>query len=286
MDSHERRTFQDPTGPYQLPNDAPEHDRLDAQSASIIALMNNKPIHAPLSSPKKILDIGCGTGAMTVILAKQFPQAQVIGIDIAPVPADRHGQTPSNVTYIQGDIRQLINSQDPNFQAASFDFIFERLLILALTDWPGHISAISSLLKPNGWLECQEFEWTIYAASGERPMESMEAYAAVVADSEKIGLNVNIGRELPEIFRSGGGFGEVKHEIYECAPHERVDRPELIGLERQIPDLWRFMIGKICSGKRSEEDIAKYQREFNEMWTSKLDGTERHRMHVVIGQKK
>lgn len=223
---------------------------------------------------------------MTVILAKLYPQAEVIGIDIAPVPQNRHGQTPSNVTYVQGDVRELIKSKDSKFQPGSFDYIFERLLILGITDWPGHISAISSLLKPSGWLECHEFAWRIYAASGAPLLQDKEAFKAVEAGGKEIGLNLQIGSELADTFRSTGNFGEVKEVVYGCSPKERADRPELIGLERQILGLFQLMIRKMCGGRRSEEDIERFQREIAETWEKELDGSERYRMFVVTGQKK
>lgn len=34
--------------------------------------------------PKRILDLGCGTGSTTVLLQEVFPQAQVIGLDLSP----------------------------------------------------------------------------------------------------------------------------------------------------------------------------------------------------------
>ena len=42
---------------YKLPNDAQEHDRLNAQAAGLVKLMNGQPFHAPLSGPAKILDM-------------------------------------------------------------------------------------------------------------------------------------------------------------------------------------------------------------------------------------
>lgn len=221
---------------------------------------------------------------MTVILAKRYPQAEVIGIDLAPVPADRHGKTPSNITYVQGDVQDLI-SKDPRFQVGSFDYVFERLLILGITDWPGHISAISGLLKPNGWLECHEFAWRLYSPSEKNILESDPAYQAVKADGTAIGLNLEIGSELDDVFRSVGVFGDIQQSTYECAAKERADRPELIGLERQILGLFQLMINKMCTGKRSEAEIEKYQREIAETWETKLDGSERYKMFVVTGQK-
>jgi ubiquinone/menaquinone biosynthesis C-methylase UbiE len=34
--------------------------------------------------PRRILDLGCGTGSMTRLLQQQFPQAAVIGLDLSP----------------------------------------------------------------------------------------------------------------------------------------------------------------------------------------------------------
>ena len=34
--------------------------------------------------PRRILDLGCGTGSTTLLLKKAFPEAEVIGIDLSP----------------------------------------------------------------------------------------------------------------------------------------------------------------------------------------------------------
>jgi len=39
---------------------------------------------ALLSPPRRILDVGCGTGVLSRALAERFPSAEVWGIDIAP----------------------------------------------------------------------------------------------------------------------------------------------------------------------------------------------------------
>lgn len=51
-----KRAFQDGSR-YHLPKDQPEHERLDTQSASLAAIMNNRPLHAAPSNPKRILDM-------------------------------------------------------------------------------------------------------------------------------------------------------------------------------------------------------------------------------------
>ena len=41
-------------------------------------------VKAIVGNPKKILDIGCGTGSATIMLKQSFPQAEVIGLDLSP----------------------------------------------------------------------------------------------------------------------------------------------------------------------------------------------------------
>jgi trans-aconitate methyltransferase len=44
---------------------------------------------------------------MTILLAKTFPDAAVIGVDKSPVPVLH--EKPANVTFIQRNIKDLLN---------------------------------------------------------------------------------------------------------------------------------------------------------------------------------
>lgn len=41
-------------------------------------------LEAIQTKPRRILDLGCGTGSMTLLLKQRFPQAEVIGLDLSP----------------------------------------------------------------------------------------------------------------------------------------------------------------------------------------------------------
>lgn len=41
-------------------------------------------IKAVIGSPRKILDLGCGTGSTTIMLKQAFPLAEVVGLDLSP----------------------------------------------------------------------------------------------------------------------------------------------------------------------------------------------------------
>ncbi|KAG8996160.1 hypothetical protein FRB90_012813 [Tulasnella sp. 427] len=89
---------------YILPADKPEHQRLDLQQELLTRIRNGlflckEGVHRALASkagdPRPVvLDVGCGSGFWTVEMAKQFPEVDVVGIDLfipdvlAPIPSN------------------------------------------------------------------------------------------------------------------------------------------------------------------------------------------------------
>src|SRR5579859_7558758 len=62
--------------------------------------------HAPLTQPRLILDVGCGTGRWVVEMATEFPGAQVVGLDLV-VPSKAEpmlnalGPLAANVSFVE-----------------------------------------------------------------------------------------------------------------------------------------------------------------------------------------
>ena len=95
--------------------------------------MNGVTVHAPVTNTKQVVDVGCGTGVVTCYLGERYPDALVWGIDLSPIPAIHH-RKPNNVTFVQGDFLTLA-AGDGRLAKGSTDLIFNRLLILGMTDW-------------------------------------------------------------------------------------------------------------------------------------------------------
>lgn len=77
-------------------------------------------------TPRRILDLGCGTGSTTLMLKQAFPQAQVIGLDLSPymlVMADYKAKTAGlTIQWRHG------NAEETGFPDASFDLVTASLL--------------------------------------------------------------------------------------------------------------------------------------------------------------
>lgn len=90
------------------------------------ALVRQAAIDAVRCQPRRILDLGCGTGSGTLMLKQAFPDAEVIGLDLAPymlVMAEHKAQKAGlDVQWQHGKAEQT------GLPAASFDLVTASLL--------------------------------------------------------------------------------------------------------------------------------------------------------------
>lgn len=76
--------------------------------------------------PRRILDLGCGTGSTTLMLKQAFPQAEVIGLDLSPYMLVRAEDKARNAGL---DIHwQHGNAETTNFPDGDFDLVTASLL--------------------------------------------------------------------------------------------------------------------------------------------------------------
>lgn len=89
-------------------------------------LVRQSLIDQAQGQPRRILDLGCGTGSTTLTLKQAFPQAEVIGLDLSPYMlfmADRKANQASlSIQFLHG------NAEQTCFPDASFDLVTAALL--------------------------------------------------------------------------------------------------------------------------------------------------------------
>jgi len=74
------------------------------------------------AAPKRVLDLGTGTGLAAFVAAQRFPEAEVVGVDLAPGMVEQARQrTPpelaERVRFQQGDAAKL------SFEDGAFDLV-------------------------------------------------------------------------------------------------------------------------------------------------------------------
>ena len=81
-------------GPLRAQFDAlaPEWDEILGEEALA-------PLAAALdrleTAPRRVLDLGTGTGKAARLVAERFPQAEVVGVDLAPAMIERGARPPA-----------------------------------------------------------------------------------------------------------------------------------------------------------------------------------------------
>lgn len=142
--------------PYVLPKDLDETNRLDFQHYMLRSFFRSNYL-APISQPRDILDVGCGTGRWAMEMATEFLDANVIGADIAPPPITDNipsgAPAALNYTFVQGNVLGNLPFADN-----TFDFVHQRYLILAIpaARWPRVVNELLRVTHPGGWIELIE----------------------------------------------------------------------------------------------------------------------------------
>lgn len=103
----------------------------------------------PAEHPDTVVDLGCGAGNLTDLLAARWPLARVTGIDSSPEMVARAREGDSWVDYRLADLREWITGDE---QA---DVVVSN----AALQWvPGHLDLLPRLVErvaPGGWLAFQ-----------------------------------------------------------------------------------------------------------------------------------
>jgi trans-aconitate 2-methyltransferase len=99
-------------------------------------------------SPRTVVDLGCGPGNLTGLLAQRWPDADVLGLDSSPEMIAK-AQAPG-VRFEVVDLRDWMHEQDSQVDV---------LVSNATLQWvPGHLELLPRLVErvgPGGWLAFQ-----------------------------------------------------------------------------------------------------------------------------------
>ena len=143
------------------------------------------------SEPLKIADIGCGTGASTMLLAREL-NAQVTAVDFLPEFIDVL-KTRAESEGLINKINPIVGSMDDlPFDDEEYDVIWSEGAIYNIGFKKG-VGDWRRYLKPRGCLVVSEITWT----TSERPLELQNywesEYPEIGTASSKINILENSG---------------------------------------------------------------------------------------------
>ena len=99
-----------------------------------------------LPSDANVLDLCCGTGALTRELAHRVPHGHVTGVDFSPqmLMVARNHKGPSNITYQEADVLCL------PFASGTFDAATMAFSMRNITDFAACLREIARVVKAGG----------------------------------------------------------------------------------------------------------------------------------------
>lgn len=150
------------------------------------------------STPLRIADIGCGTGASTLLLAKNL-NAQITAVDLLPQFLEVLSQRAAECG-LDGKIKCVTGSMEElDFADEELDVIWSEGAIYNMGFEKG-VTAWRKFLKPGGTLVVSEITWT----TDNRPKEIEDywkaAYPEVASAREKIEVLEKSGYSLVDYF--------------------------------------------------------------------------------------
>jgi ubiquinone/menaquinone biosynthesis C-methylase UbiE len=133
---------------YLFPRHPREIDRLDIQHYALKQALRANYL-APVEAPRRILDVGSGTGQWAFEMCRACPGALVVGFDLVAGKPD----TPPGYRGVRGNLLHGLPFTD-----GSFNFVHQRLLIsgVPVRAWPAVVADIVRVTRPGGWVELVE----------------------------------------------------------------------------------------------------------------------------------
>jgi len=137
---------------YAFGDSAPASARL-ARVARVFAPTTAAFVRRVADAPRRVLDLGCGPGHTTLLLAGAFPDAAVVGLDRSEAFLDEaRRQAPTGVRFVHADVTT------PPLPDAPGDLVFARFVLSHLPARGAVLRAWIGALAPGGALAVEEVE--------------------------------------------------------------------------------------------------------------------------------
>ncbi|KAI9331117.1 S-adenosyl-L-methionine-dependent methyltransferase [Zopfochytrium polystomum] len=197
--------------PYFLPVGDAETRRLWMQASSLVVhillrTMFNGLFHTPqhdvlAGGNARVLDVGCGPGSWSLEMARAFPNAEFVGLDVTPY---ERPNAPSNASFLVQNVTNGIEYPDN-----TFDLCFQRYLVIGYKadQWKGVLDELIRVTKPGGYIQLVEMSSRYYCFDPANP-----ARPTLLADGPMFRL-MEAGEKLADLCRAATGLVDVTERV-------------------------------------------------------------------------
>lgn len=217
----------------------------------------------------KILEIGCGTGFLTKLLAEAFPHAEIQAIDISSEMLEtaktKLADYP-NVSFMMADGEALAGG--------SYDLIISNAVFQWFHDYRKAFRGMRESLQKNGWL--------LYATFGENTFHELKLAFAESYKENKISAQYESGPrfrsvdELAEYSKAEGLLGQyesTEHVEYFKSAKEFLHSVKKVGANNSAT------ADKVLTSRRLLLDMLKHYEE-SQVGNGAVPAT----YHIIYGQ--
>ncbi|SEL21508.1 phosphoethanolamine N-methyltransferase [Roseovarius azorensis] len=210
---------------------------------------------------KYVLDIGCGSGAIAVLLVREHGAAHVTGIDVEdPVCAAARARVAAAGLSDRITVEKVVPGPFP-FRDQSFDVVFSKDSIIHIPDKEALAAEAFRVLKPGGrfaasdWLRSHDGAPSAEMAHYIR-LEALD-FAMASPERYRAAMDGAGFRDVELVNRSPWYAGEAAAELQELSGPNRADweaRHDAAFIAHQI-ETWQAMVPVLRTGEHCPHHI-------------------------------
>jgi len=170
-------------------------------------------VHERAGDATTVLDLGAGTGAGTLALARRFPDARITAVDMAPQMLERLRHK-AHAAGVAGRIRTIEADLDtawPDFGGTGTpaDLVWAANSLHHLADPVGTLRTIRTAIRPGGHLVALEMS----AFPRFLPGDALEARCHALVTEARTGDMPHLGADWAPLLRAAGFTVEAGHRF-------------------------------------------------------------------------